>query len=68
VAGIRLAHRDNQIEPFIADFIDIGIDAISPVRVSAAGMDLKKVKEEYGDKMFFWGCYRYTPGVSLWET
>lgn len=50
-----MLHSDGAIEPFIGDLIDIGVDVINPVQVSAAGMDAKKLKEEYGNRISFWG-------------
>jgi uroporphyrinogen decarboxylase len=43
------------VRPLIADFIELGIDAIQPVQVSAKGMDSKELKQEFGDRMTFWG-------------
>ncbi|MEE9248097.1 MAG: uroporphyrinogen decarboxylase family protein [Dehalococcoidia bacterium] len=48
-------HTDGSIYPLIQDFIDIGIDAINPVQVSAKDMDTKRLKAEFGDRMGFWG-------------
>jgi len=39
----------------IQDFIDVGIDVLNPVQVSAKDMDTKRLKEEFGDKLVFWG-------------
>ena len=41
--------------PFIPDLIDLGIDALNPVQVSAAGMDTKRLKREFGRDLTFWG-------------
>ena len=35
--------------------IEVGVDAINPVQVSAAGMDTKKLKKDFGDDLVFWG-------------
>lgn len=40
---------------FIPDFIEIGVDILNPVQVSAKGMNTKKLKEEYGKDITFWG-------------
>lgn len=47
-------HSDGNIEPLIEDFIDIGVDAINPVQVSALE-DVVALKEEYGERISFWG-------------
>jgi uroporphyrinogen decarboxylase len=53
--ALLLLHTDGAVAPFIPDFIDMGIDAINPVQVSAAGMDPKKLKREFGKDIAFWG-------------
>jgi uroporphyrinogen decarboxylase len=47
-------HSCGYIEPIIDDFIDAGIDIINPVQVGS-GMDPRKLKEEYGSRVTFWG-------------
>jgi uroporphyrinogen decarboxylase len=51
-----LLHSDGAIAPFIPDFIEMGIDAINPVQVSAAGMDTQALKREFGRDITFWGA------------
>jgi len=43
-------HGCGAIEPFLPDLIEIGIDIINPVQVSAAGMDTAMLKKKYGKK------------------
>lgn len=50
-----LLHSCGSIYDFIPDLIEIGIDAINPVQVSAVNMDTAKLKREFGDQMTFWG-------------
>ena len=50
-----LLHTDGAVAPFIPDFIDMGVDALNPVQVSAAGMDTKVLKREFGRDITFWG-------------
>lgn len=50
-----LMHACGSIMDFIQDFIDIGIDAINPLQLTAKGMDPKFLKKEYGKSMCFWG-------------
>ena len=40
---------------FIPDLIEIGVDILNPVQVSAAGMDTSKLKREFGKDIVFWG-------------
>ena len=41
--------------PFIEHLIDIGIDALNPVQVTARDMEPAGLKEAFGDRMAFWG-------------
>ncbi|HIE26781.1 TPA: hypothetical protein EYP66_05805 [Candidatus Poribacteria bacterium] len=46
-------HSDGYVEPFIPDFINIGIDCLNPVQPEC--MDPAKLKQKYGDRLAFWG-------------
>lgn len=48
-------HSCGSVYPLIPDFIEIGIDALNPVQVSAAHMDTRTLKREYGRDLTFWG-------------
>jgi len=51
-----LYHCCGGVEPLLPDLIDLGIDALNPVQVSAKGMgDTKRLKAEYGRHLTFWG-------------
>jgi uroporphyrinogen decarboxylase len=50
-----LFHSCGAVYNFIPDLIDIGIDALNPVQVSAAGMDAARLKREFGRDLCFWG-------------
>ncbi len=50
-------HCDGAIYPFLPDMVDLGVDCINPIQVSAAGMgDTRKMKAEFGDKLAFVGA------------
>lgn len=51
-----LYHSCGSIAPFIPDLIEVGVDILNPVQVSAQGMDTKKLKEEFGKDLCFWGA------------
>lgn len=51
-----ILHSDGAIAPLLEDLIEIGIDGINPVQVSAKGMDTTFLKEKYGKKLIFWGA------------
>jgi len=48
-------HTCGSIYDLIPDLIEAGVDALNPVQVSARNMDTKRLKEEFGEKMTFWG-------------
>jgi len=50
-----LYHSCGSVATMIPDFIEMGIDFINPVQVSAAGMDTAWLKREYGRDIGFWG-------------
>jgi uroporphyrinogen decarboxylase len=50
-------HSDGNIYPLIEDFIEIGVDILNPVQVSAQGMgDTARLKREFGDRLCFCGA------------
>ncbi len=48
-------HSCGSIREVIPDLIEIGVDIINPVQVSAAGMDSAELKREFGKDLVFWG-------------
>ena len=48
-------HSCGAIRPFLDDFVDMGVDIINPVQITAKGMDAAELKAQYGDKLVFWG-------------
>ena len=48
-------HSCGSISKFIPDLIEIGVDILNPIQVAAKDMDPKRLKEEFGDKLTFWG-------------
>jgi uroporphyrinogen decarboxylase len=50
-----LLHTCGSVYDFIPDFIQMGIDALNPVQVSARNMDTAKLKREFGSDICFWG-------------
>jgi uroporphyrinogen decarboxylase len=48
-------HSCGSVRPVIPDLIEIGVDILNPVQVSAAGMDSAELKREYGKDLTFWG-------------
>lgn len=55
--AIRFFHSDGALYPLMEDFIEIGVEALNPIQVSAADMgDTGKLKREFGDRLAFWGA------------
>ncbi|MGE5250844.1 MAG: uroporphyrinogen decarboxylase family protein [Bacteroidota bacterium] len=51
-----LLHSDGAIVPILPDLIEIGVDILNPVQVSAKGMgDTAFLKREFGRDLVFWG-------------
>ncbi|MCL4377402.1 MAG: hypothetical protein M1409_03300 [Actinobacteria bacterium] len=48
-------HSCGSVYEFIPDLIEVGIDILNPVQVSAKDMDTKKLKKEFGKDIVFWG-------------
>lgn len=48
-------HCCGSIVNYLDDFVDMGVDILNPVQVSAKGMDPHMLKEKYGGKLVFWG-------------
>ena len=51
-----LMHSDGSVYDLIPDFIDIGVDALNPVQVSAKDMGSARLKAEFGDHLSVWGA------------
>ena len=50
-----LYHSCGSVEPMIEDLIDVGVDALNPVQVSANNMEPEMLKEKYMGRISFWG-------------
>ena len=48
-------HSCGSLIDYLDDFVDMGVDIINPVQLSAKGMNPTFLKEKYGDKLVFWG-------------
>lgn len=59
-------HSCGAIRPVIPDLIEIGVDILNPVQVSATGMDSGELKREYGKDLVFWGGGVDTQNI-LWS-
>ena len=48
-------HTCGDCSEYIPDLIDMGVDILNPVQISAPGMDPTMLKRKYGDNLVFWG-------------
>ena len=48
-------HTCGAVRELIPDLIEIGVDVLNPVQVSAAGMSTAELKAEFGRDLVFWG-------------
>jgi len=48
-------HSCGSVFDLIPDFIEAGFDILNPVQCSAAKMDAKTLKREFGQQVVFWG-------------
>ena len=50
-----LYHSCGSLVTIMEDLIEAGVDALNPIQVSAKDMDPVALKENYGDRLSFWG-------------
>ncbi len=50
-----LFHSCGAVRDFLPDLIELGVDALNPVQISAAGMELRALKRDFGKDITFWG-------------
>ena len=56
-------HSCGAVRRLIPDLIEAGIDILNPVQISAADMDPRELKREFGRDLVFWGGGVDTQGV-----
>ena len=56
-SGLKtMFHSCGSIRPIIPGLIEAGMDALNPVQVRAANMDLRGLKNDFGEQIAFHGC------------
>ena len=50
-----MLHSDGALMPLLPSLIEMGVDILNPVQTTAAGMDPRRLKAEFGDRLTFWG-------------
>ncbi len=48
-------HSCGSIVNLLDDYVEMGVDILNPIQLSAQGMDGAMLKEKYGDKLVLWG-------------
>jgi uroporphyrinogen decarboxylase len=48
-------HTCGSVAAILDDLVEIGVDVLNPVQVSAAGMDPATLKQQYAGRLAFWG-------------
>ncbi|HRU05812.1 MAG TPA: uroporphyrinogen decarboxylase family protein, partial [Candidatus Brocadiia bacterium] len=61
--GFIFFHSCGNVRGLIPDFIEIGVDILNPVHVTAAGMEPSALKRDFGRDICFWGGGVDTQGV-----
>lgn len=49
-------HTDGSVYGLLRDLIEIGVEILNPVQVSAKDMDSQRLKREFGNNLCFWGA------------
>ena len=49
-------HSCGAVAALLDDLIDIGVEILNPVQVTATGMETEKLKRRYGKQLSFWGA------------
>jgi uroporphyrinogen decarboxylase len=50
-----LFHSCGNVRPVIPDFIEMGVDLLNPVHITATGMEPHQLKKDFGKDIVFWG-------------
>ena len=56
-------HSCGNVRPLLPDFIEIGVDILNPIHVTATGMEPRALKRDFGKDVVFWGGGVDTQGV-----
>lgn len=48
-------HSCGNVRPVIPDLIEMGVDILNPIHITATGMEPVQLKKDFGDSIVFWG-------------
>lgn len=51
-----LFHSCGSLADILDDLVEIGVDILNPIQVTATGMEPSRLKKAYGGKLAFWGA------------
>lgn len=61
-------HSCGNVRPIIPDFIEMGVDILNPIHITAKGMDPIQLKKDFGQDITFWGGGIETQNVLPFST
>jgi uroporphyrinogen decarboxylase len=50
-----MLHSCGAVSELIPDLIEAGVDILNPIQIDCPGMDVRKLKADYGKDLVFWG-------------
>jgi uroporphyrinogen decarboxylase len=56
-------HSCGSVRPLLPDFIELGVDILNPIHITATGMEPAALKRDFGKDIAFWGGGVDTQGV-----
>ena len=56
-------HSCGNVRPLLPDFVELGVDILNPIHITATGMEPTALKRDFGKDMVFWGGGVDTQGV-----
>ncbi len=51
-----MLHSDGAIFPLLPSILEMGVDILNPVQLTASGMGAARLKAEFGGRVVFWGA------------
>lgn len=48
-------HSCGNVRPLLPDFIELGVDILNPIHITATGMEPAALKRDFGKDIVFWG-------------